>query len=139
MVRTLGADASIPCSEQPEGSFRQIMYFVGLFPNLQDLKLCYNFRSDSLEEQDDTADTELVPLSVPPLHGCLTLAYLQGEKLVKGMIAIFGGLRFRSVDLFRVDCVRLILGASTETLEILRLYPIDQSSKELLLKDSSSS
>ena len=139
MVRTLGADASIPCSQAARRVFPADLVFRWALPNLQDLKLCYNFRSDSLEEQDDTADTELVPLSVPPLHGCLTLAYLQGEKLVKGMIAIFGGLRFRYVDLFQVDCVRLTLGASTETLEILRLYPIDQSSKELLLKDSSSS
>jgi hypothetical protein len=42
-----------------------------------------------------------------------------------GMIAFFGGLRFRSMDLFRVKCVRLLLDACAETLETLRLYPTD--------------
>ena len=108
--------------KQPIGSCRQILYFIGLFPNLQDLKLQYPFPRG---EEDGAADTTLVPLSIPPLRGRLTLTCFTREELVKGMIAFFGGLRFRHMDLFRVKCVRLLLGACTETLETLRLYPSD--------------
>ena len=75
---------------EPGGSSRQILYFIGLFPNLQDLKLCYNFPEG---EQEGMADADLVPLSVPPLCGRLTLMCFAKEKLVKDMIAFFGGLR----------------------------------------------
>ena len=55
---------------------------------------------------------------------------------MKDMIAFFGGLRFRYMDLFKVECVRLLLGACTKTLEALRLYPTDPYGKEhLLIKD----
>ena len=79
-------------------------------------------------------DAELVPLSVPPLHGRLTLAYFTREKLMEDMIVLFGGLRFRHIDLFRVKCVRLLLDACTKTLETLRLYPTDCSGEEILLE-----
>ena len=106
----------------PRGSCRQILYFIGLFPNLQDLKLCYDSTED---ERDSAADPTLVPLSIPPLRGWLTLTNFTMENLVKDMIFFFGGLRFRHMDLFGVTCVRLILSACTETLETLRLYPTD--------------
>ena len=106
----------------PKGSCRQILYFIGLFPNLQDLKLCY---PSPTEEQEGTADADLVPPSVPPLRGRLTLICFTREKLVKDMIALFGGLRFHFMDLFRVKCVRLLLDACAETLETLQLYPTD--------------
>ena len=44
---------------------RQILYFIGLFPNLQDLKLHYPFPHD---EQECSVDKTLVPLSIPPLR-----------------------------------------------------------------------
>ena len=119
--------------KEPQFSRREILYFIGLFPNLQDFKLCYEFLRQELEGPNDA---ELVPLSVPPLQGRLTLAYFTGEKFVKDMIAFFGGLRFRYMDLFKVECVRLLLGACTKTLETLRLYPTDPYGKEhLLIKD----
>jgi len=99
----------------PRGSSRQILYFIGLFPGLQDLKLCYSFLK---EEQEGTAGTDLTPLCVPPLGGRLTLTCFAREKLVKDMITFFGGLRFRYMDLYRVKCVRLLLGACADTLEI---------------------
>ena len=111
---------------EPEGSPRQILYFIGLFPNLQDLKL---YRSLPEEEQGSLTDTDLVPLSVPPLRGRLTLAFFTNVRLVKDMMAIFGGLRFRSMDRFRVKCTRLLLEACAETLETLRLYPTDTHGK----------
>jgi hypothetical protein len=108
--------------KEPEGSCRQILYFIGLFPNLQDLKLHYTVPRDELES---TADPTLVPLSVPPLRGRLTLTCFTREKLVKEMISLFGGLHFCQMDLFGVKCVRLLLDACAGTLETLRLYPTD--------------
>lgn len=105
---------------KPIGSCRQILYFIGLFPNLQDLKLCY-----LTEERESTADADLVPLSVPPLQGQLTLVGFTKGKLMKEMIALFGGLHFRHMNIFDVWCVRLLLGACAETLEVLQLYATD--------------
>ena len=68
---------------------------------------------------------DLVPLSVPPLCGRLTLFRVTKEKLVKDMITFFGGFRFRYMDLFDVKGVRLLLGACADTLEGLRLYPMN--------------
>ena len=51
---------------------------------------------------------------------------------MKDMIALFGGLRFRHMDLFRVTCVPLLLDACTESLETLRLYPTDPYGEEIL-------
>ena len=117
---------------EPVGSCRQILYFIGLFPNLQDLNLCYDLPP---KEEESTAGEELIPLSTPPLHGRLTLMCFTREKLMKDMITLFGGLRFRHVDLFKVNCAQLILGACAETLETLRLYSMDSPREELLLKE----
>jgi hypothetical protein len=115
---------------EPKGSCRQILYFIGSFPNLQDLKLHYTVPRD---EQENTADATLVPLSVPPLRGRLTLTCFTRERLVKEMISLFGGLRFRQMDLFGVKCVPLLLDACAETLETLRFYPTDGWSEGFLL------
>jgi hypothetical protein len=119
--------------KKPRGSSRQILYFIGLFPKLQNLKLFYSFPE---QDPESTADAELVPLSVPPLRGRLTLTCLAGERLVKDMMAVFGGLRFRSMDLFRVRCTQLLLGACAETLETLWLYPTDVDGKDSLKRRS---
>ena len=108
--------------QKPNGSCRQILYFIGLFPNLQDFKLQHDFTQD---EQESAADATLIPLSTPPLRGWLTLTCCKKGILVKNMITLFGGLRFRYMDLFGVTFVRLLLGACTETLETLRFYPTD--------------
>ena len=119
---------------EPKGSCRQILYFISLFPNLQDLKLNYPIPTD---EKESTADATLTPLSVPPLRGCLILTCFTREKLVKDMIVLFGGLRFRRMDLFRVNCVRLLLNACADTLETLRLYPTEPYGKESFKGDES--
>jgi len=117
--------------KEPGGSSRQILYFIGLFPNLQDLKICYRIPT---EIQESMTDAELVPLSIPPLRGRLTLTCFTRGRLMDDMVVLFGGLRFRYMDLFRVNCVRLLLGACAETLETLRLYPTDFSGEEILLE-----
>jgi hypothetical protein len=110
--------------KEPKGSSRQILYFIGFFPNLQDLKLQYTVPRD---EQESTAGATLVPLSIPPLRGRLTLTCFTREKLVKEMISLFGGLRFRQMDLFEVKFLQLLFDACADTLETLRLYPTDAS------------
>ena len=107
---------------EPSGSCRQILYFISLFPNLQDLKLHYPYRK---VVQESVADAALVPLSIPPLRGRLILTYFTREDLVKDIITFFGGLRFRYMDLFRVKCTRLLLDACAETLETLKVYATD--------------
>ncbi|KAF9643564.1 hypothetical protein BDM02DRAFT_3123277 [Thelephora ganbajun] len=107
---------------EPTGSRRQILYFVGLFQHLDDLKLLYyRFRFHG----GPTDDLGLIPLFAPPLRGRLTMTRLRGVGLFKDMIQLFGGIRFRYVDLFEVGGTRLLLGACAKTLETLRLYPTD--------------
>jgi len=43
----------------------------------------------------------------------------------KDMIHLFGGIRFRYMDIFDVEGTRLLVGACAGTLETLRLYPTD--------------
>ena len=49
---------------------------------------------------------------------------------MKDMISLFGGIRFCSMDLLAVEGTRFLLGACAETLETLRLHPIDPRGKE---------
>ena len=56
--------------KNPRGSLRQIMYFIGLFPNLQDLNVSRPYFN---KEEGTTASLALIPPSRPPLSGWLTL------------------------------------------------------------------
>ena len=107
---------------EPNGSSREILYFIGLFPYLQDLKICYYL---PVKREESVADPKLVPLFVPPLRGRLILRCFTRGRLVEEMITFFGGLRFCYMDLLRVTCVQLLLDACSETLETFRVYPID--------------
>ena len=117
--------------KSPKGSSREIVYFIGLFPHLQDLKLHYPFLRYGEEE---IADITLVPLCSPPLRGWLTLTSFTREQIVKDMITLFGGLRFHQMDLFEVKCLPLLLEKCAETLESLRLYPTDPYGDVLFFK-----
>ena len=57
-----------------------------------------------------------------------------GVGFSKDMIALFGGIRFRHMKLLHVDGMQLLLGACTETLETLKLYPTDPCGEQLDLK-----
>ena len=115
--------------KNPNGTHRQILYFIGLFANLQDLKLQYSKPTD---EPEDTSDATPIPLSTPPLRGWLRLVRFKKEDLVKDMITLFGGLRFRHMDLFEVSCSQLLLNECAETLETLRLYSANARGKKSL-------
>ena len=116
--------------EAPKGSRRQIIYFIGLFQHLNDLELLYNPRDPQDESVDDPT---LVPSFSPPLRGRLALAVFTKIDILKDMIELFGGIRFRHMDLYDVHGVGLLLDACAETLETLRLYPVDLGGKEHFL------
>ena len=120
---------------EPRGSDRQIVYFVGLFQHLQDLKLIYSMAN--LREQSP-ADLTLVPRFVPPLLGGLQMRFTT-VGLLKDMIDLFGGIRFRCMRLFHVDGMRLLLDAGAETLKSLVLYPNDPRGEKPSLGGTGSS
>ena len=101
---------------EPRGSTRQILYFIGLFPNLQDFEL-YSFAST---EKATTADLALIPPSIPPLNGWLAFRLIQRDRFIDEMIALYGGLHFCHVYLDWMSW-RQVLGACAETLKTLQL------------------
>jgi hypothetical protein len=107
----------------PKGSHRQIIYFIGMFQHLEDLKLI--FARSEYEEGVPVGDMTLIPPFAPPLRGRLTVSLSGGLELLEDMIELFGGIRFRSMDLFGVNGTQLLLDACVETLERLRLYQTD--------------
>jgi len=104
----------------PGGSRRQIIFFIGLFQHLEDLTL-YDGGFEpwaSIPADDPT----LVPPFTPPLRGRLEVIGWKMESLLKDMIQLFGGIRFRYMNI-GVGEARLLLGACAGTLETLRLDP----------------
>ena len=115
---------------EPRGSRRQIIYFIGVFKHLEDLKLIYD-RVDSQDEPE--GDPTLVPPFIPPLRGRLVVTHFTRVGILEDMIDLFGGIRFRHMSLFNVVGTRLLLDACAETLETLQLHPTDPRGKELSL------
>ena len=115
----------------PKGSPRQIIYFIGFFQHLQDLKLVDTWVNPQDESTDDST---LIPLFVPPLRGWLTARSFTKLGLLKGMIHLLGGIRFRYMNLFNVDGLRILLDACAETLEYLVLNPTDPWGGRISLK-----
>ena len=109
----------------PKGSHRQIIYFVGLFRYLEDLKLLFECPSFGSMKEVPVGDLTLVPLFAPPLRGRLTMTLSKRVELLEDMIRLFGGIRFRSMDLSNVEGARLLLNACVETLQTLRLHQTD--------------
>ena len=118
----------------PRGSCRQIVFFIGMFQHLEDLKLLYDEKPGW--ELMDEPTVSLPPFTppAPPLQGRLTMTCFTRVGILEVMIETFGGIRFRQMDLFDVDGMRLLLDASASTLETLRLYPEDPRGQEASLK-----
>ena len=115
--------------KEPKGSDWQIVFFIGLFPHLEDLEL----QLDTPHPRKP-ADLILVPPFVPPMRGQLRARYPGGDGLAKAMIDLFGGVRFRHMDLMNMDGTQLLLYACADTLETFQLYATDLHGKELYLK-----
>jgi len=107
----------------PRSNHNQLLHFFGLFPNLDDLKLIYTHSWIFIP------DPAPVPQSASSLRGRLTLKGFGGEVLMRSMSELSGGLRFRYVDLLDVEGVRFILGACANSLEALRVHPVDWTGK----------
>ena len=114
----------------PQGSRRQIVYFIGFFEHLQDLNLS-NIYGPQGEPADDPT---LIPTFVPPLQGCLEMNCICGVGLLKDMIDLFGGLRFYYVRLYDVERMSLLLEACAETLQVVMLSPGDPRGEQISLK-----
>ena len=115
---------------KPKTSSREFLYFIGFFPNLQDLRV---YETSFLREET-TESRALIPPSIPPLHGCLTLEYFTGGNFVDDMITLHEGFRFRRVELLHVRAIQRVLDACAETLETLRLTPTDDLGENFLGK-----
>ena len=115
----------------PKGSDWQIIYFIGMFEHLDDLKLLHERPPIDFQEREPMDIKTLVPPFAPPLRGQLTLTNFGRVGILEGMIYCFGGIQFRRMDLSDVNGTRLLLRACAETLETLRLYPSDPRGKEL--------
>ena len=102
----------------PKASPWQVVYFVGLFQDLRDLKLLGDIRLTRGHET--AANLGLVPLSRPPLNGWLTLRSCGREEIVDDMVTLYGGLRFRCVYLCDVDYTQRVLDECATTLETFR-------------------
>ena len=114
--------------KKPKGSCRQIVHFIGLFECLEDLNLLCR-TSDPPE--GDLEDIQ--GLTPPPLRGRLTLMHSASAGILKEMVDLFGEIRFRSMNLFDVKGVKLLLDACAETLETLQIYPTDPYGEDLSL------
>jgi hypothetical protein len=115
----------------PKGSHRQVIYFIGQFQHLEDLKL----RCGICNFEDEPADNAiLIPPFTPPLRGRLTVVGLKKVGLLKEMIDIFGGIRFCYLEIYDVGEMRLLLDACAKTLETLWLYSTDPQGEQLSLR-----
>jgi len=119
------------------GSQRQLLYFLALFPNLDDIEIEYHSTTDSGAAVNRDSEVA-VPFSVPSLRGQLKLTRFPSEPVSRDMITLFGGLRFRRLDLLRVEGSRLLLEACADTLRMVRVYPVIPDSAEPILTSMSS-
>ena len=104
------------------GTQRQLLYFLALFPNLDDIEI-ENYPIMDPDAATNHDSEVAVPFSVPSLRGQLKLTHFPSETISRDMITLFGGLRFRYMDLFSVEGSRLLLGACADTLRTVRVYP----------------
>ena len=109
------------CLTEPKGSRRQVIYFIGLFEYLENLEF-YDRRNF---QEGPAGNLKLTPPFVPPLRGWLKLSSFRRVDLLKDMIDLFGGMRFRRMALYHVEGMPLLLDACAKTLETLVLHPDD--------------
>jgi len=119
--------------KNPKANCRQLVYFIGLFEHLEDLKfLGFISRTYPFPEDDPRDGQGLIPPFVPPLRGRLTIMDSKAADILDEMIDRFGGIRFRWVNLYKVHEIQPLLGPCAKTLETLRLYPAYPHGEELL-------
>ena len=107
---------------EPKGSDRDIVFFIGLFQHLEDLKL----HGRCIFDWDTSKGyPTLTPFVVPPFGGQLTLSR-GGYNLARTMVNLFGGVRFRRMDLLGMGSgTQLLVYACADSLETLKLNATD--------------
>ena len=115
---------------RPEGPLRLLLYLIGLFPSLDDLKLVANYGW-----QLALHGPAPVPHSAPLLRGQLTLAWFFGDNLFRDLSELSGGLRFRYMNLVGGEGSRFLLDICSETLETLRIHPMYWIGKNDILEN----
>ena len=108
----------------PKGSNRQIIFFIGLFQHLENLSLFYESPGGNPEE-----DLTLIPPFTPPLRGRLISWSWTTAGLFRDMFHLFGGMNFKTLNLFNASETRFLLRACAKTLQVLRLHPNDPLSE----------
>ena len=104
--------------DHPKGVRRDLLCFIGWFPNLDNSKL----RSNGTDEE--IPGHSPVPQSARSMRRCLTLRSF-GEGFSRDLSKLCGGLRFHSVDLVGEEGARLLLDACAETLATFRVFYIE--------------
>ena len=104
------------------GTQLQLLYFLGLFPHLDDIEIEY-YPTTKPDSAPSPSSELAVPFSVPSLKGQLKLTHFTDDTIFRDMITLFGGLRFRYMDLFSVEGSALLLDACRDTLQSVRVYP----------------
>ena len=136
VLRSLPTDSPISHPGFARGSRRQIIFFIGLFQHLEDLTLYDGgFEPWASRPADDPT---LIPPFTPPLRGRLEVIGWNMGGLMRDVIQLFGGIRFRYMNIGDVGEARLLLGACAGTLETLRLDPNDLYGKQLYPKHAPS-
>ena len=107
----------------PRGTRQQLLNFLRLFPQLDDIKILHYHSRAEVHEELDTRPA----LTGGGLRGRLTLVSIDEEGLLEDITAAFGGMRFTSMDLRNVRGTQLLLEACADTLETLRIYLDDVS------------
>ena len=92
---------------------RQLSHFLSLFSNLDDIYIRWGY---VLKPNTIIPDTELVQFSAPELRGELRLYGSGWAETWTHLITSCGGLRFRSMDLYKVGvCAPILFKACAET------------------------
>ena len=115
------------------GTQRQLLYFLSLFPNLDDIEIEYHPTANPDATTNPGSEEVAIPFSVPSLRGQLKLTHFPSETISRDMITLFGGLRFRYMDLCSVEGSRLLLDACADTLQTVRIDPVVPNSTESIL------
>ena len=113
---------------RPNGTRRQLVDFFRLFPKLDDIEISRHYPTW------EVPDTQPIPIS-GGLRGRLTLTDFLEEELLEDIAIAFGGMRFTSMDLWRIRGMRLLLEACSDTLETLCLDPHDEYPNQYFLSE----
>lgn len=112
--------------KEPKGSNREILFFIGLFQHLDNLSLC---SCESTREPEE--DLTLIPSFSPPLQGRLVVWDWKKASLFRDMVRLFGGIRFKAMNLLNVVETGFLLRACAKTLQVLQLHPSDPFGEQL--------